>query len=316
MTVCASTASLTTAATARLLAATIAQRLAAAGVTTPEADARWLIEGIAGVDPWREPDAVVAPTEALAAAVARRELREPLQLIVGETAFLDLTVACRPGVFVPRPETEVLARLAIDALGGRPSPVVIEPCTGSGVLACAVARHVPGVRVIAVDCDPAAVELASANARRVLAASVSTIDVLPGDLFAPVTASLAGHVDLVVANPPYLPPQDVATWDPEVADHDPRQALIGGDDGHEIVARIVTDSARWLRPDGIVMLEIDARRADEVAALAADVGWRRADLVDDLAGWPRFVVLRGPPSAAALTEPTSRTSKERPWLTR
>jgi len=287
--------------TAGDVAEEVAAQLAAAAVPDAAVDARWLIASFLNVDPWQSPDTPVALTGALGEAVARRARREPLQLIVGSTAFLDLTIACRPGVFVPRPETEVLAELAIAAALERDSAIVIEPCTGSGAIACAVAAHVPGVTIVATDVDEAAVALARDNAITTLEAvsHAAVIKVLQGDLFTPVAPELAGRVDVVVVNPPYLPASDVGSWMPEVSDHDPRSALVAGPDGNETVVRVMHDAHKWLRVDGVVMIEIDARRADEVVALARLAGWSDVEVVDDLTRRPRFILLRGPQARGA-----------------
>ena len=281
--------------TAGDVAEEVAARLAAAAVPDAAVDARWLIESFLKVDPWQTPDTPVVLTDALGEAVARRERREPLQLIVGSTAFLDLTITCRPGVFVPRPETEVLAELAIAVALEREGAIVVEPCTGSGVIACAIAAHVPAVRVMATDVDPTAVALARDNATKTLhtVGHVASVEVLRGDLFAPVDPALAGQVDVVVVNPPYLPASDVGSWMPEVSDHDPRGALIAGPDGNETVIRVMHEAHDWLRTDGVVMMEVDTRRADDVVALARSAGWSDVEIVDDLTRRPRFIVLRG-----------------------
>ncbi|MEX0831968.1 MAG: peptide chain release factor N(5)-glutamine methyltransferase [Nitriliruptoraceae bacterium] len=287
--------------TAGDVAEEVAAQLAVAAVPAADVDARWLIASFLKVDPWQSPDTPVTLTCALAEAVARRARREPLQLIVGSTAFLDLTIACRPGVFIPRPETEMLAEMAIAAALERDAAIVAEPCTGSGAIACAVAAHVPGVTIVATDVDEAAVTLARDNAMMTLdaASHAATIKVLRGDLFTPVAPAFAGRVDVVVANPPYLPASDVGSWMPEVSDHDPPGALVAGPDGNETVVRIMHDARKWLRPEGVVMMEIDTRRANEVVALARSVGWSDIEVVDDLTGRPRFILLRGPQSRVA-----------------
>lgn len=301
---------------AERLAETVAATLAAAGVESPSADARWLIEGLLGVDPRRHPNAEVVVDERFAVGLGERVARRPLQLIVGSTAFLDLTIACRAGVFVPRPETEVLAQLAIDEARQRTRPVVVEPFTGTGAIACAVARHVSDATVIAIDADAAAVGLARDNLAAVCpervavdsvavdsvavaSVAVGSVAVAEGDLFAPLPSQLIGRVDVVVANPPYLPAAEATTWLPEVADHDPYGALVGGEDGNEIVARLINEAAPWLAPDGVLLIEIDARRAAEVVAAAAAAGWGHTETVKDLVGCDRFVVLRSPAQVAS-----------------
>ncbi|MEE8599693.1 N5-glutamine methyltransferase family protein [Euzebya tangerina] len=242
------------------------------GVPTPDVDARWLVEAF-GDDP-----------QALEAAVARREAREPLQLILGTAAFRYLEIEVRPGVFVPRPETEVLAGLALDRLSA--GATAIEPCTGTGAIACSLASEGEPSRVLATDADPAAVELARHNAR-----SWPTVEVHHANLFAGLDTALLGAVDVVVCNPPYLDPSQVAVAEPEVRNHDPWNALVGGESGWEVIADLVAAAPYWLRPGGWVLIEDDPSRVTQtVQALEHHVG--PASIEADLTGRPRFAVAR------------------------
>ncbi len=278
------------------IAGAIADVLAAAGVTTPHVDARWIVHGITGVDPERFPATRLRAEDVavLQRAVVRRARREPLQLVLGTTAFLDLEIACVPGVFVPRPETEVLALVAADlATSYGPRPQVIELCTGSGALACVLASRVPGLDLVAADISTDAVALARQNLDRLdeqgAFARDVTVAVTRTDLFDGVEPRRAGRVDLVVANPPYLPRGEHDQWPVEVRDHDPIDALIGGLHGHEIVERILDDARDWLRPGGAIVLEIDARRSDGVTSFASRTGYRSVRLRRDLTGADRVV---------------------------
>ncbi len=278
--------------------------LAAAGVASPHHDAIALARHVLGLTTTGIRTASLPDTEArraLADLVARRADREPLQLIVGATWFRYLRLACRDGVFIPRPETEVVAGLAIDAArraGDRPS--VVEPCTGTGAIALAVATEVPGAQVVATELDPLALDLARTNLADVargraevagLAAGASC-EVLAGDLLAPVDPGLRGHVDVLVSNPPYLPAADASTMDPEVTEHDPDRALFGGPDGHEVVDALLAAAADWLAPGGTVVLEIDARRASDAVAAAIGVGLIDVRTAPDLTGADRALVAR------------------------
>ena len=247
-------------------------RLKGAGVPSPQADARWLWKAF-GDDPGR-----------LDAVVSRREAREPLQLILGTAAFRYLEVAVAPGVFIPRPETEVLAGLAIEATpdGG----VVIEPCTGTGAIACAVASEATPGRVIATDINPAAVALASRNAE-----PFPHVEVRHASLFAGLDPALLGQVDVIVCNPPYLDPSQLETADPEVRDHDPVEALVGGRSGWEVIADLVAAAPHWLKAGGWIGIEDDPSRVDQtVQALEHHVG--PATVEPDLTGRPRFALAR------------------------
>ncbi len=282
-------------------------RLASAGITVAQ-EARWLVEAavVGGeVDRAR-----------LDAMVTRRVGGEPLQVVVGHTAFRHVAVACRSGVFVPRPETEVVAGVAIEAALAWPAADrrVVDLCTGTGAIALAVASEVPGADVVAVERDPAARDLAATNVAR-LASRVVTepwrvgdhlapharVDVVAGDLFEPLADDWRGRVAVVVANPPYLPADDRGTWASEVADHDPDAALVGGADGHEVVDAILAGAMTWLAPGGTVVVEIDERRGDDAVAAAGTAGLRDVTLVGDLAGRDRAVRARAPGTATTPT---------------
>ena len=218
--------------------------------------------------------------------VARREQREPLQLLIGSVGFRYLDLTVRPGVFIPRPETEVLAGEAISRVpdGG----LVVEPCTGTGAIACSVATESGASVVVATDISSEAVALARDNAAR----TGAVVDVLEGDLLEPVPARLAGSVDVLVSNPPYLTPQDLAATEREVADWDPEIALVSGPTGHEVTDRLIAAAPMWLRPGGWLLLEVDAARAEETAARAVARGLVEAGVVADLTGAERIVVAR------------------------
>lgn len=271
----------------------IAERFEDAGLPTPMVDARLLVDHLTE----RFGDLSRCERHVLDAMVERRTAREPLQLVIGRTWFRDFEVLCRPGVFVPRPETEVVAGFAVDAArAAGPAPIVVEPCTGTGVIALSVVTEVPGARVAASDRSPEAVALAIENLERLTAsgqvAEGAWMTVHEGALLDAVPADLRGRVDVLVANPPYLPVTDVGTWDPEVGDHDPMDALIGGTDGMEIVEQLLHLSADWLAPGGYVVIEIDDRRGDDAQALARRAGLVEVHVEPDLTHRDRVLVAR------------------------
>lgn len=265
--------------------------LAGAGVASPHPDALALAEHALGVPRLVLAVPPVLPPEFVERyrlLVERRARREPLQHIVGFTHFRRLRLRVVPGVFVPRPETEVVAGAAIDAARAVPGAVVVDLCCGSGAIAAAVADEVPGARVIAVDAEPAAVALTRDNT------GAARVTVLAGDVTDPsLLIDFGGRVDVVVSNPPYIPPDGVPV-DPEVRDHDPARALYGGGtDGLDVPRAVVAAAARLLRPGGTLIMEHGDRQGAQVRALVAgsaafaDIGTR-----PDLTGRDRFVVAR------------------------
>lgn len=224
----------------------------------------------------------------LEAAAARRAAREPLQLILGEVGFRYLDVIVRPGVFIPRPETEVLAGLAIERTpsGG----IVVEPCTGTGAVACAVATEARPSMVVATDISAAAVALARDNARR----NAAAVMVLCGDLLAPLGEELRGAVDVVVCNPPYVAAGEMAGLQPELA-WDPIEALVSGPTGDEVVDRLIAAAPQWLRGGGWLLLEVDEQRAQPTAQRLTAAGFAQVRVIADLAGRDRIVEARRTP---------------------
>jgi release factor glutamine methyltransferase len=273
------------------LAATTA-RLGAAGVPSPSVDARALIAHAARTD--RPLVLLDALPEGFAArleeATARREAREPLQLILGRAPFRRLALRVRPGVFIPRPETE----LALDLLrehADAPPALVVDLCTGSGALGAAVLDELPAARVLAIEVDEAAAELAAENLEL---AGPGRGRVLRGDLTGQIPElAAAAPVDAVLANPPYIPP-DAIPQDPEVRAHDPHRALFGGGPDGLLVPRAVVDwAARLLRPGGMLVMEhADVQGAATRELAAAHGGFAQITTAADLTGRDRFLLAR------------------------
>jgi len=274
--------------------------LAGAGVPSPRVDAEILAAHLLGVSRGELGVAVVLGRPApagLAALVTRRAERVPLQHLTGTAPFRELQLAVGPGVFVPRPETEVVAGVAIDAaahaVASTGSALVVDLCTGSGAIALAVAAEVPAARVHAVELDAAAHAWAERNAvgSRVILHRGDARTALP---------ELDGTVDVVVSNPPYVPPGAVPV-DPEVAQHDPAVALYGlGPDGLEVPRGVVRAAARLLRPGGVLVVEHAEVQAEEARAMVDATGaFRPARTEVDLTGRPRMVVARRRAEATA-----------------
>lgn len=262
--------------------------LAAAGVPSPRFDAEELAAHALGVERRDLPRALTLGRAAaqFAAYVARRAGREPLQHITGRAWFRHVELAVGPGVFVPRPETEVVAGVAIDeARRVAGVPVVVDLGTGSGAIALAVADEVPAALVHAVEADPGALEWAGRNL------AGSGVDLRSGDM-ADAFGDLDGAVDVVVSNPPYIP-VGANIRDPEVAEHDPASALWSGSDGLDAMRVVERVAWRLLRPGGLVVAEhADLQGGSAPAVFSAAGRW--VDVRDhrDLAGRDRFVTAR------------------------
>jgi len=274
-----------------------AARLAAAGVASPRHDAEALAAHVLGVP--RSRLVLAGPLDErqqarYAELVDQRASRVPLQHLTGLAGFRRLELSVGPGVFVPRPETEVLAGWAIDVLAGVPDPLVVDLCAGSGAVALALAQEVAGARVHAVEIDPQALAWAERNAAARAAAGDPPISLHQGDVSDPaLLAELAGTVDLVTANPPYIPLG--STVEREVAEHDPPAALWGGPDGLDVVRAVERLAGRLLRPGGRVGVEHADLQGDSVPAVFTRTG-RWVDVADhpDLAGRPRFTTAHRP----------------------
>ncbi len=269
-----------------------ARRLEAAGVPSPEHDAAELLAHVLGVGRGALAVTNVGP-EAGARyedLLRRREAREPLQHLTGVAGFRYLELAVGPGVFVPRPETELLAGWAVDraralVAEGR-SPVVVDLCTGTGAIALSVATEVPEARVHAVELDERACDWAARNL------AGSGVDLRQGDM-AEAFEDLDGTVHVVVSNPPYIPLAAFESVAAEARDHDPDLALWSGEDGLDALRVVERVAARLLLTGGAVGAEHADLQGDSAPAVFAGAG-RWADVRDhtDLAGRPRFVTAR------------------------
>jgi release factor glutamine methyltransferase len=228
--------------------------------------------------------ATVHPSAAVALdrLVKRRAAREPLQHILGRAAFRHLMLAVGPGVFIPRPETELLVDEALAHLREHAeAPLVVDLCSGSGALAVAVATELPGSRVVAVERETDALVWLRRNA------AGTEVSVVEGDAAdTELLAELRGSVDVVLANPPYVPA--AAIVDVEVR-ADPAAAVFGGVDGLNLLPHVIARAAEWLRPGGLLAMEHEASQGEVVPELLRiDGRWR--DIADhhDLSGRPRY----------------------------
>jgi len=262
-----------------------AARLSAAGVPSARVDAELLLAAVLDVPRGRLLTAARPPQSALEAyqkAVARRIAREPLQHITGSAPFRHIEVEVGPGVFVPRPETELLVDAVLAHLRNIERPAVVDLCSGSGALALAIADEAPEASVVAVEYSGAALPWLTRNA------SGTTVKVVAGDVRDPeLLRPLYGRSDAVVANPPYVPaPTEVA---PEVL-ADPQDAVFAGADGLDLIPTVISRAALLLTSGGVLAMEHDDSHGPVVARLLADDGrWSAIGPHRDLAGRPRYV---------------------------
>jgi release factor glutamine methyltransferase len=242
-----------------LTPAGIVTRLRAAGCVFAEDEARLLIEAAHG------------PFE-LAAMVARRVDGLPLEQIVGWAEFCGLRIDVAPGVFVPRQRTEFLVRQAADlgrnilAMDGVDRLTVLDLCCGSGALGAVLATELEQVELYAADIEPAAVECARRNLARWHG------QVFQGDLYQPLPAELRGRADILAANVPYVPTEEIALLPPEARVHEPRSALDGGADGLDLLRRVAAEAVHWLAPGGQLLVETSERQASLAAQVMGQHG--------------------------------------------
>ncbi|GAA1749144.1 peptide chain release factor N(5)-glutamine methyltransferase [Luedemannella helvata] len=265
--------------------------LAEAGVASARVDAELLAAHVLATTRGRlllAPDLTEEQHREYASLIAARGSRVPLQHLTGRAAFRHLDLAVGPGVFVPRPETELLVEWGLAWLRGRPdAPTVVDLCAGSGAIALSVATEHPGARVYAVEREPEALAWLRRNA------AGHPVTVVAGDVTDPaVLADLDAGVDLVLCNPPYVPLTAAAGLPVEVTGHDPAAAVFGGPDGLDLFPPLLRRVSALLAPGGAVGIEHDDTHGDAVPALMRAAGFERVRLHHDLAGRPRFTTAR------------------------
>lgn len=262
----------------RDLTARASTTLARAGIESPTADTRRLAEHVAGTSLLLAPDPTPEQVREFFELVDKRAQRVPLQHLTGVMYFRNLELPAEPGVFIVRPETELVAGAAIDAARKIPDPLVVDLCTGSGAIAISIADEVTGARVVAVELDDHAFQAASRNA------APYGVEVRQGD--ARVSCEdLVGLVDVVVSNPPYVPFREL----PAEVGQDPDLALWGGgEDGLEIPRALVAQARKLLKPGGVLIMEHDDTQGPALVECAVSHGMS-GRTERDLAGRDRFL---------------------------
>jgi release factor glutamine methyltransferase len=272
--------------TVRDLLAAGTDELTRAGVPSPRVDAEWLLAhalGVSRTELYADGDEAPADRERVfSELLARRAAREPLAYVLGEWGFRRLTLSVDPRVLIPRPETEVLVERCLELIADLAEPRVLDVGVGSGAIALAIADEHPRARVVATDSSSEALAVAAENATR----TGLPVELVEGELF----AGLDGPFDLVVANPPYVAPEDVDALPPEVGEHEPRAALIESGATEAIAEQALSRIA----PGGSLAFEVADGKAGEVAALLRRLGYEQVTIGEDLAGRERVVDGRTP----------------------
>lgn len=219
----------------------------------------------------------------------RLQQRVPVQYLVGETPWRDLHLKVSPGVLIPRQETELIVEIALDRAGDQfKTGHWLDLGTGSGAIALALAQALPEASIHAVDFSPEALNIAQENARQL--ALTDNIEFHLGSWFSPLT-SLQGNISVMVSNPPYIPTATLSQLQPEVAQHEPKMALDGGNDGLDAIRHLMATAPQFLQAEGLWITEIGSDQGELVKDLLTQSGnYDNIEIIKDLAGIPRFAV--------------------------
>jgi len=230
------------------------------------------------------------------AMLERRLLGEPVQYVLGHWSFRQLDLMVNRHVLIPRPETEVVVDVALAELDrlGRPRPRVADLGTGSGAIALSIACERPSADVWATDVSPAALSVASANLAGLGSRAVQRAHLHQGSWWQALPGELAGSLDLVVSNPPYIAHSELASLATEVKEYEPLSALVAGPDGLEAVRAVLEGCPAWLAPEAAVVVEIAPHQAGPAQELARSAGLQSVHVHQDLAGRDRALVARRP----------------------
>lgn len=273
------------------------QMLEGAGIANAVQEARWLLAYALEMKHHElasrtEQSVTEEQLARVLSLVRRRESREPLQYILGTQEFCGLEFSVTPAVLIPRPETELLIQETVREGGFAEGAVLVDVGTGSGCVAVTLATILGDMRIFALDCSHDALSVAKGNAER---HGVSDKIVwLEGDLLSPLREySVAGAVDAIVSNPPYIAEAEWAGLQPEVRDYEPRQALLAGPQGTEFHERLIHDAKQFLVPGGLLVMELGQGQAPLVRRVAeAAGGYTGLQTVKDEAGIERVLIAR------------------------
>jgi release factor glutamine methyltransferase len=255
------------------------------------------VEDVSGLDRSRWSEPATADGRARLDSLAERRLAgEPLQYVLGRWSFRELDLLVDSRVLIPRPETEVVAEVALaEARWAGPIPVIVADLgTGSGALALALAAELDDAEVWATDVSPAALEVARANLAAIGPAAASRVHFAEGMWYEALPALLRGRLRVIVSNPPYVAEAEFADLPAEVRDHEPPGALVAGPTGRECLEHLVDGGLDWLEPGGALVLELAPDQARLMAAAAEATGYESVAVHRDLAGRQRVLVARKP----------------------
>ena len=261
------------------------RRLRAVGIENGPQEARWLLAGVVESHPICSGGSELLPEQMriFEAQLERRLQGEPLQYVMGTAAFYCIELEVGPGVLIPRPETEQLVELAL--AHASQGVEVLDLCTGSGAIALAMAACRPDSHFTGVDISPEALAYARRNQQRL---QLANVEFLEGDLFAPL--SPPRRFGLITANPPYVSQADYEGLERVVRDYEPALALLGGQDGLDLIRRILDGAGRFLQPGGWLLSEIGEEQGEAVRALALKAGFGQVQIRLDYSEKPRFLV--------------------------
>jgi release factor glutamine methyltransferase len=263
----------------------------------PDVEARWLVEDISGLDRSRWTETATAAGRArLGALVERRLAGEPLQYVLGHWSFRGLDLQVDPRVLIPRPETEVVAEVAVTAArwsGGGPCTVA-DLGTGSGALALALAAELPEAEVWATDRSAAALDVARANLAAAGPSAASRVHFAEGMWYEALPTGLRGRLRVIVSNPPYVTEAQFSDLPAEVRDHEPTAALVAGPTGRESLETLVAGGLHWLEPGGALILELAPDQAAPMRSAAEAAGYVAVAVHQDLTGRDRVLAARSP----------------------
>ncbi|MDP4200131.1 MAG: peptide chain release factor N(5)-glutamine methyltransferase [Bacteroidota bacterium] len=277
------------------LVAEASMRLKTAGIDDAQANAEYMaafVSGVRGRAEWRairRGKVRQEQADAFNELIVRRELHEPLQYILGEWEFFGLPIIVRPGVLIPRPETEILVEEALKEAAVMPAGItIVDVGTGSGAIALAMAKHLPAARVHGVDVSATAIAIAEENQARL---DLANVQFRQSDMMQPEwLGTLQGTIHLLLSNPPYVSLEDFETLEPELREHEPREALTDEGTGLTFYCRLAEQAGALLAPSGRLLVELGFGLSERVADIMSSAGLYVLRIVPDLAGIPRVLV--------------------------